>query len=355
MPGKPAARVGDQTAHGGVIMPPGVPMVLIGGQPAAQMNAMHTCPMQTPGTPPIPHVGGQIIATGVSVLVGGQPIAVVGDTAICSGGPPATIIAGCPTVLVGSGGGGGGGAGSGGETAAKAESKGSETEENHKLDVKFTDKGGNPITGVQYSVKSPDGDESKAVLAGQIKKSGVKEGSYEIALKAIVKAEWSQKTANTEDTVKMTAQVAGIESGVKAVLEIFVRDTGPFADRLLKTIESKVNGDKIEEEWALKIDKDFLGLQASKESKGGYSGPSFYFRVTADGVTTRSGILEIKDYLELELKDEDGNPIKGAGYKVYLPNGAIKEGVLDDNGYAKVENVPPGEAKVSFDIKKSSE
>ena len=33
MPGKPAARVGDQTAHGGTIMPPGQPMVLIGGMP----------------------------------------------------------------------------------------------------------------------------------------------------------------------------------------------------------------------------------------------------------------------------------------------------------------------------------
>ncbi|PKK84999.1 MAG: hypothetical protein CVT49_00210 [candidate division Zixibacteria bacterium HGW-Zixibacteria-1] len=354
MPGKPAARVGDQTAHGGVIMPPGVPMVLIGGQPAAQMNAMHVCPMQTPAVPPIPHVGGQIIATGVSVLVGGQPIAVVGDTAICSGGPPATIIAGCPTVLVGSGGGGGGGGGTGGEKAAKAESKGSEAEEGHKLDVKFADKGGNPITGVQYTVKSPDGEESKAPLAGRIKKSGIKEGNYEIELKAIVKAEWSKKTAEVEDTVKMKAQVAGIKSGTKATLEIFVKDSGPFADRLLRTVESKVDGDKIEEEWALKIDKKFIDLQAAKEGKGGYSGPSFYFRVTADGISTRSGILEIKDYIELELKDEDGNPIKGAGYKVFLPNGAIKEGTLDNKGYAKVEKVPPGQVKVSFDIKKSS-
>jgi uncharacterized Zn-binding protein involved in type VI secretion len=29
--GKPAARVGDQTAHGGAIIPPGCPTVNIGG------------------------------------------------------------------------------------------------------------------------------------------------------------------------------------------------------------------------------------------------------------------------------------------------------------------------------------
>jgi len=353
MPGKPAARVGDQTAHGGVIMPPGVPMVLIGGQPAAKMNDMHTCPMQTPGTPPIPHVGGQIIATGVSVLVGGQPIAVVGDTAICSGGPPATIVAGCPTVLVGSGGGGGGGGGTGGETAVKAESRGGEAEETHKLDVKFVDKGGNPITGAEYSIKSPDGDKSKAPLAGQVKKTGLKEGNYEISLKAITKAEWSEKEVAVGDSVKMLVETAGIKSGTKATLEIFVRDAN-FADKPLETIETKVSGDKIEEEWEFQIGDAYLKIQDEKNQRGGYSSPSFYFRVTADGIIARSGILDYKDYIELELKDEDNKPVKGAGYKLFLPNGGIREGTLDNNGYAKEEKIPPGQVKVSFDIKKSS-
>jgi uncharacterized Zn-binding protein involved in type VI secretion len=353
MPGKPAARVGDQTAHGGVIMPPGTPTVLIGGQPAAKMNDMHTCPMQTPGTPPIPHVGGQIIATSATVLVGGQPIAVAGDTAICSGGPPATIVAGCPTVMVGSGGGGAGAGGGGGETAVKAESKGQEAVEPHKLDVKFVDKGGNPITGAQYSIKSPDGDKTEAPLVGQVKRSGVKEGNHEIALKAVVKAEWSKKEAAVGDTVKMKVETAGIKSGAEAILEIFVRDAN-FADQMLETIKTKLDGDKIEEDWNLELSEKYLNIQKGKEQRGGYSSPSFYFRITVDGIISRSGILEYKDYIELELKDEDDKPVKGAGYKLYLPNGGIREGTLDDNGYAKEEKLPPGRVRVSFDIKKSS-
>lgn len=31
------------------------------GQPAARLTDMTACPMVTPGTPPIPHVGGPII------------------------------------------------------------------------------------------------------------------------------------------------------------------------------------------------------------------------------------------------------------------------------------------------------
>src|SRR5512136_2841755 len=97
--GKPAARVGDMTAHGGTITGPGCPTVLIGKMPAARMADMHVCPMLTPGVPPIPHVGGPIIATGApTVLIGKMPAATLGDMAICVG-PPSTIILGCMTVL----------------------------------------------------------------------------------------------------------------------------------------------------------------------------------------------------------------------------------------------------------------
>jgi uncharacterized Zn-binding protein involved in type VI secretion len=93
----PAARMGDSTAHGGVIVG-GFPLVLIGGQPAARLTDMHTCPMVT-GI--VPHVGGPITGPGAPlVLIGGLPAARVTDMATCVG-PPDTIAAGCATVLIG--------------------------------------------------------------------------------------------------------------------------------------------------------------------------------------------------------------------------------------------------------------
>ena len=94
----PAARVGDMTAHGGVIIPPGCPTVLIGGQPAARMGDMHTCPMVT-GV--VPHVGGPITMGSATVLIGNQPAARVGDMATCTGPPDTIIPPGCPTVIIG--------------------------------------------------------------------------------------------------------------------------------------------------------------------------------------------------------------------------------------------------------------
>jgi uncharacterized Zn-binding protein involved in type VI secretion len=69
--------------------------------PAARLTDMHACPMQTPGLPPIPHVGGPVIGPGVpTVLIGSLPAAVLGDNAVCVG-PPDAIVKGSATVLIG--------------------------------------------------------------------------------------------------------------------------------------------------------------------------------------------------------------------------------------------------------------
>jgi len=62
---------------------------------------MHTCPMQSPAVPPVPHVGGPILPPGCpTVLIGGVPAACVGDTATCVG-PPDAIVSGALNVLIG--------------------------------------------------------------------------------------------------------------------------------------------------------------------------------------------------------------------------------------------------------------
>lgn len=95
--GQPAARVGDMTSHGGSIVV-GCPTVFIGGMPAARVGDMHTCPLVT-GT--VPHVGGPVMPPGSpTVLIGGMPAARMGDMATCTG-PPDSIVAGCPSVLIG--------------------------------------------------------------------------------------------------------------------------------------------------------------------------------------------------------------------------------------------------------------
>ena len=70
-------------------------------QPAARIGDMHVCPMLTPGVPPIPHVGGPVLPPGTpTVLIAGQPAACAGDMCVCVG-PPDVIAMGSTTVLIG--------------------------------------------------------------------------------------------------------------------------------------------------------------------------------------------------------------------------------------------------------------
>jgi len=69
--------------------------------PAARISDMHVCPMQTPGTPPIPHVGGPILPPGVpTVMIAKLPAATVGSMCTCVG-PPDSIVMGSTKVMIG--------------------------------------------------------------------------------------------------------------------------------------------------------------------------------------------------------------------------------------------------------------
>jgi uncharacterized Zn-binding protein involved in type VI secretion len=92
----PAARVGDQTATGDTIAGPGVPTVLIAGQPASVVGDMASGPV----------FAGSITMGSMTVLIGGRPAARV--TSVLAGnnvqtGVPlsTTVVKGAPTVLIG--------------------------------------------------------------------------------------------------------------------------------------------------------------------------------------------------------------------------------------------------------------
>ncbi|MFT2019349.1 PAAR domain-containing protein [Streptomyces sp. 796.1] len=100
-----AARIGDPTNHGGRITAPPPPAaaavasVLIGGQPAAVVGSLHVCPL-------LPHAAlgpGNVVlpspaaAAGGLVLIGGLPAARMGDTTACG----AQVLMGAVNVQIG--------------------------------------------------------------------------------------------------------------------------------------------------------------------------------------------------------------------------------------------------------------
>lgn len=89
-----AARVLDPTNHPGLVSGPGVPTVLIMGQPAAVAFDQHACaiPPSAGPHPPTPFPTGS-----PTVLIGGRPALRKGDVAGCG----AVIVVGAVTVQIG--------------------------------------------------------------------------------------------------------------------------------------------------------------------------------------------------------------------------------------------------------------
>jgi uncharacterized Zn-binding protein involved in type VI secretion len=89
-----AARVGDTTNHGGIIVGPGVSTVLIGGMPAGVAGDTHVCVL--PPNSHQPTVSAFPMGSS-TVLVGGMPALRISDAAICG----AMAAVGESTVMIG--------------------------------------------------------------------------------------------------------------------------------------------------------------------------------------------------------------------------------------------------------------
>lgn len=89
-----AATLGDMTSHGGSIVGPGVPTVLIGGKPCAVASDIHVCPLPPPAHQPTvsPFPMGSL-----SVMIAGKPALRTGDLCLCG----ASIVTGISTVIIG--------------------------------------------------------------------------------------------------------------------------------------------------------------------------------------------------------------------------------------------------------------
>jgi len=348
---KPAARMSDLTTHGGVIVS-GLQTVLIGRLPAARLGDFHTCPQTNPATPFNPHVGGPIVMGSAAVLIGGRPAARMGDIATCAG-PPSRIMTGWPTVFIGEGagaGGAGGGSGSqeakmGAEVASKGKDKqGPKPDSPHWIEYQFQDSAGKPVYGASYIFTGTDGTESRGILAGdgRIRQDGIDPGSCRVRLFKVSNARWSPVKAKVGEEVELAADVQGIPTGTAAKFEIWVRDARR-PDRLLATIEAQTQADRVDARWTYRYAEEPQG-----QKQGGYSFPEFYFIVDVDGTRSRSGLLQLTDYVDIELKDGEGNPVDGAEYILYLPNGEIRQGKLDKNGSKREDNIPPGRGQIVF-------
>jgi len=292
------------------------------------------------------------------------------------------IILGSTDVFIDNGGGGDGGGGNSAQSEQSATSQAVQKAEGHFIHAKYVDKGGKPISGVNFSIKGPDGNVKSGTLTGEIKRQGVPEGSHEIKLRTITKAKWEKEQAESGEKVKIEIETVGFKGDEEVTIEIWMKDINR-ADRMILDVEPSWSGDKIKAEWTLnpeslveedrpdkveqtadtssdsatdtKDQKELEPVRVGDETmqrkepeKKGYSSPQFYFIVRVGSIQSKSGLLAYKDYVEIEIVDDDGKALKNEPYEVHFSNGEIRKGDTDGSGKAREENCPPVKHKIKF-------
>ena len=167
---------------------------------------------------------------------------------------------------------------------------------------------------------------------------------------------WDKKEARRGDTLKLTADVEGVrdESEVKVI--IYEHDRDGNHDKIAE-IPTKVKNKKVEISWDYEYHDSTLNIPAEDElqeysEEKHYNHPEYFFALKIDneeyGKDQKSGILKFKDWFEISLIDEKGDPKADEKYVLHLPDGSKREGTLNSDGYAREENIPPGAIDVEY-------
>ena len=230
---------------------------------------------------------------------------------------------------------------------------------NSDIKIEIKDKSGKSggtvkgkITGNRFwkNIEISDNLRDELTATVKLSKHGLEKKSNTIPLLPPIKitnVKWDKNEAKRGDILKLTADIKGAYDGAETTIEIYEHDQDGAHD-LVTSFPVLVKSQKIKTEWEFQYVEDTDDIPSDDEAENRYKNPKYFFRVSIGGVAEDSDLLKFRDSFELKLLDQEDQPVKNASYKLKMPDGEIKEGKLDGNGSAKIENVPPGKVQVNF-------
>jgi hypothetical protein len=215
---------------------------------------------------------------------------------------------------------------------------------------------GNYFTGkMAIPEKAKVGD--LAYFEVKLSQLGLSDESNRIPIRPKIKVsnmKWDKQEARRGDVLKLTADIDGVGDGSEVKVIIFEYDQDENHDKIVG-LPASVKKSKIELSWEYEYHEDTDEVPTENELNEygkNYNPPEYFFVVEIEGEkfgnNQESGLLTFKDWVDISLTDENGEPMADAKYKLILPNGSEREGTLDSNGHAREKNIPPGPVDIKF-------
>lgn len=230
---------------------------------------------------------------------------------------------------------------------------------NTEIKIEISDKSGKKFDTVKGKISGnsfwkeitvPEKAKDELYAEAKISKLGLTNKSNPMYLYPkieIKNVKWDKKEARRGDVLKLTADISGVADGVEGEIQIWEYDDD-LAHDLITKFPVIIKNNKIETDWEYEYHEDTDDIPTEEETEKGYNPPEYFFRVVVGGVTADSGLLEFKDWIEIKLQDDEGNPIADEEYIIYLPDGTTRRGNLDAEGKVKLEDIPPGNYRIVY-------
>jgi hypothetical protein len=138
------------------------------------------------------------------------------------------------------------------------------------------------------------------------------------------------------EALKMSVSCnADMEEGAGVIFRVYPEGADARRDRPAAELASVNRGAAAEARWTYRYALDEEHPLRAK--------PKFFFTAAARRCgDAESGLVEISQNLEVLVMNAKEYPVKGAGYRVFLPGGTILEGKTGDDGMLREEGLIPG-------------
>ncbi|UCD62543.1 MAG: hypothetical protein JSW34_07170 [Candidatus Zixiibacteriota bacterium] len=182
--------------------------------------------------------------------------------------------------------------------------------------------------------------------------SGTSDDIPVVARIQVSNMKWSADEARRGDILTLTADVENVRDETEAVVTIYEHDRDGAHDKICE-IPALIKDGRLKLEWEYEYheDTDEIATQQELDRYGGsYNPPEYFFTVEiynrVFGKKQESKLLTFKDWIEIQGEDAGGKPLANGDYVVKLPDGTEKKGKLDQNGFARVDGIPPGKGEI---------
>jgi hypothetical protein len=167
--------------------------------------------------------------------------------------------------------------------------------------------------------------------------------------------QWDRAEVRRQDVVKIQAQFVDMPDEIDIEVKIYEYSDQGHHDPVAG-IPTQIAGNKIDVLWQFDYHGNTGQIPTHAELQPynkQYSHPEYFFVIVIDGIRIgekqESGLLKFIDYKEIEHTDCEGTPIPNEKFTAYFADGTTRQGQLDENGRARLDDVPPGEIQIEYE------